>query len=89
MDYTLTQKMRIEDPSKKIIPTEASLNPISNKIKFFEILFEKIRVGAINKNKFLANIDILQSKDILPCIIKIKIIVQIKVIIIIPKLIKA
>jgi len=48
-DYTLTQKMGIEDPSeKKIIVTEAPLNPISNKIKIFEILFEKIGVGAIN-----------------------------------------
>ena len=48
-DYTLTQKMGIEDPSeRKIIVTEAPLNPISNKIKIFEILFEKIGVGAIN-----------------------------------------
>jgi len=48
-DYTLTQKLGIEDPSeKKIIVTEAPLNPISNKIKIFEILFEKIGVGAIN-----------------------------------------
>ena len=48
-DYTLTQKIGIEDPSeKKIIVTEAPLNPISNKIKIFEILFEKIGVGAIN-----------------------------------------
>ena len=48
-DYTLIQKMGIEDPSeKKIIVTEAPLNPISNKIKIFEILFEKIGVGAIN-----------------------------------------
>jgi len=48
-DYTLTQKMGIEDPSdRKIIVTEAPLNPISNKTKIFEILFEKIGVGAIN-----------------------------------------
>ncbi len=41
--------MGIEDPSeKKIIVTEAPLIPISNKIKIFEILFEKIGVGAIN-----------------------------------------
>ena len=48
-DYTLTQKMGIEDPSeRRIIVTEAPLNPLSNKIKIFEILFEKIGVGAIN-----------------------------------------
>ena len=41
--------MGIEDPSdKKIIVTEVPLNPISNKIKIFEILFEKIGVDSIN-----------------------------------------
>ena len=48
-DYTLSQKLKIEDPSdKKIIVTEAPLNPLNNKIKICEILFEKIGVGAIN-----------------------------------------
>jgi actin-related protein 2 len=48
-DYILTKKMGIDDPSeKKIIVTEAPLNPLENKIKIFEILFEKIGVGAIN-----------------------------------------
>jgi len=48
-DYTLTQKLDIEDPSdRKVIVTEAPLNPLSNKLKIFEILFEKIGVGAIN-----------------------------------------
>ena len=48
-DYTLTQKLEIEDPSdRKIIVTEAPLNPLDNKLKIFEILFEKIGVGAIN-----------------------------------------
>ena len=48
-DYTLTQKLEIEDPSdRKVIVTEAPLNPLNNKLKIFEILFEKIGVGAIN-----------------------------------------
>ena len=48
-DYTLTQKLGIEDPSdKKILVTEAPYNPISNKFKIFEILFEKIGVAAVN-----------------------------------------
>ena len=48
-DYAISQKLQIEDPSeKKIIVTEAPLNPLNNKIKIFEILFEKIGVGAIN-----------------------------------------
>ena len=48
-DYTLTQKLGVEDPSdRKIIVTEAPLNPLDNKKKIFEILFEKIGVGAIN-----------------------------------------
>ena len=48
-DYTLTQKLEIEDPSdRKVIVTEAPLNPLSNKLKIMEILFEKIGVGAIN-----------------------------------------
>jgi len=48
-DYTITKKLGIEDPSdKKIIVTEAPLNPLDNKLKIFEILFEKIGVGAIN-----------------------------------------
>jgi actin-related protein 2 len=39
-DYTLTQKMGIEDPSeRRIIVTEAPLNPLSNKIKIFLYLF--------------------------------------------------
>ena len=48
-DYVLTTKLEIEDPSeKKVIVTEAPQNPISNKIKICEILFEKIGVGALN-----------------------------------------
>ncbi len=48
-DYTLTQKLGIEDPSdKKILVTEAPYNPISNKFKIFETLFEKIGVAAVN-----------------------------------------
>ena len=45
-DYTLTQKLEIEDPSdRKIIVTEAPLNPLDNKLKIFEILFEKLVLG--------------------------------------------
>ena len=48
-EYTLTEKLKIEDLSdKKIIITEAPLNPIENKKKIFEILFEKLGVGAVN-----------------------------------------
>ena len=38
-EYTLTEKLKI---------TEAPLNPLENKKKIFEILFEKLGVGAIN-----------------------------------------
>lgn len=48
-DYALTQKLCIEDPSdKKVIVTEAPFNPLKNKVKMCEILFEKIGVGALN-----------------------------------------
>ena len=48
-DYTFTQKLNIDDPSElKVIVTEAPLNPMNNKIKIFEILFEKIGVSAVN-----------------------------------------
>ena len=48
-DYTLSQKLGIDDPSEiKILCTEAPLNPLSNKFKIFEILFEKIGVAAVN-----------------------------------------
>ena len=48
-EYTLTEKLQIQDLSdRRIIVTEAPLNPIENKQKIFEILFEKIGVGAVN-----------------------------------------
>ena len=48
-EYTLTEKLHIQDLSdKKIIVTEAPLNPLENKQKIFEILFEKLGVGAVN-----------------------------------------
>ena len=48
-DYAITTKLEIDDPSdKKVIVTEAPLNPIDNKIKICEILFEKMGVGALN-----------------------------------------
>ena len=48
-EYTLNEKLKIQDLSdKKIIVTEAPLNPLDNKKKIFEILFEKLGVGAIN-----------------------------------------
>ena len=48
-DYVITNKLKIEDVSdKKIIITEAPMNPLENKIKICEILFEKIGVDALN-----------------------------------------
>ena len=48
-EYTLTEKLNLEDLSdKKIILTEAPLNPIENKRKILEILFEKLGVGFVN-----------------------------------------
>ena len=48
-EYTLTEKLNLEDLSdKKIILTEAPLNPIENKQKILEILFEKLGVGFVN-----------------------------------------
>ena len=48
-EYTLNEKLNVEDLSdKKIIVTEAPLNPVDNKKKIMEILFEKLGVGAVN-----------------------------------------
>ena len=48
-EYTLTKKLNISDLSeKKIIITEAPLNPLDNKKKIFEILFEKLGFGYVN-----------------------------------------
>ena len=48
-EYSLTQKLKIDDPSEsRILVTEAPLNPIANKKTICEILFEKLGVKALN-----------------------------------------
>ena len=39
------EKMGIKYPSASILMTEAVMNPVSNRIKMAEILFEKFRFG--------------------------------------------
>ena len=48
-DYAINMKLKISDPSNyKVIVTELPINPLDNKIKICEVLFEKIGVNAIN-----------------------------------------
>ena len=50
-EYTFNEKLGLKDKDlsdRKVIVTEAPLNPLDNKKKIFEILFEKMGVGAIN-----------------------------------------
>ena len=48
-EYAFTQKLKIDDPSEqKVIITEAPMNPLDNKIKICEILFEQLGVKAVN-----------------------------------------
>ena len=48
-DYVINIKLKISDPSNyKVIVTELPINPLDNKIKICEVLFEKIGVNAIN-----------------------------------------
>ena len=48
-EYCLTKKMGIEDLSdKRVIITEAPMNPFENKVKICEIMFEKLGVDMLN-----------------------------------------
>ena len=48
-NYCLTNKLKIEDLSdKRVIITEAPLNPLENKAKICELMFEKLGVEMIN-----------------------------------------
>ena len=48
-DYAINIKLKITDPSNyKVIVTELPINPLENKIKICEVLFEKIGVNSIN-----------------------------------------
>lgn len=48
-EYAINNKLKIDDTSdKKVLITEAPLNPIDNKIKMCQILFEKLGVAAAN-----------------------------------------
>ena len=48
-DYAINIKLKISDPlNYKVIVTELPINPLENKIKICEVLFEKIGVNSIN-----------------------------------------
>lgn len=40
-DYTFYEKLQIDPTGKKILLTEAPMNPKKNRLKFYEIMFEK------------------------------------------------
>lgn len=48
-EYAITKKLGVEDVSdKKVLVTEAPMNPFINKEKMLEILFEQIGVDSVN-----------------------------------------
>lgn len=46
-DYTFTEKLQIDPTGRKILLTEPPMNPLSNREKMCEVMFERYNLGGV------------------------------------------
>lgn len=46
-DYTFTEKLQINPSGRKILLTEPPMNPLSNREKMCEVMFERYDLGGV------------------------------------------